>query len=44
MYTIAPAWPSWRAIPFPIPREAPVTSATFPLSDILIEDVVSSYG
>src|SRR4030095_13509280 len=31
-YTVAPASPSPRAIPFPTPRLAPVTTATFPLS------------
>lgn len=40
IYTVAPASPSCRAMPLPIPREAPVTIQTLPDSDIL-DDVLN---
>ena len=40
MYTVAPALARIRAIPFPIPREAPVTMHTFPVRDGSSEDAM----
>lgn len=34
MYTVAPASPNWRAMPFPTPLDAPVTKQIFPVRAI----------